>query len=155
MKNLIKIIAISVAFLGLTFNVSAQDKDKQADRISNSDRFLSLVLSKAEKYSEKAEEGISKAVDVISEETPKVIEEFLVWRAWKAGIIGFGWLAIAIFGGGGLLFLLYKKNVWEAAPLLIFPTVPMVFGIDYILEFIQIMVAPRVYIIEQAIQLIK
>jgi hypothetical protein len=149
---------ISIAILVLSFGISplfSQTVEKESVRATTSEQFLSFVLQKAEKYSESVETGVSKAVDVIVEESPKVVEEFLVWRAWKAGFIGFGCLGIVIFGGGGLLFFFWRTDFWEASPILIFFIFPAVFACVYILEFIQIMVAPRVYIIEQAIQLVK
>lgn len=155
MKLITKFILIAVALLGLTFNLSAAEPEKTNKTGSTSDQFLSFVLSKAEKYSENVESGLGKAVDIISEETPKVIEEFLTWRAWKAGIIGFGCLAIVIILGGGGLFLVLKNDLWEISPVFMFLIFPIFFAVQYTLEFVQIMVAPRVYIIEQALQLVK
>ena len=140
--------------------VFAQNAEKSSTaetikKVSTSDQFLSFVLSKAEKYSEKAEEGIGKAVDAIATETPKVIEEFLIWRAWKHGMIGFGCLGLFFLINGVGLYLCYRNDCWEMSMFLTLTLFLLIPICEHILNFIQVIVAPRVYIIEQAINLIK
>ncbi len=133
------------------------------------DAFLQFALDKAQKYSGAAEQAVSKAVDAATEEAPKLAAEFLRWRAWYHGLhmlfpmgltlagAGLYWwgmrkakqgggfdrgsewgFPIAIFGGIGLIAIL----LWA-----------IVDTNKHLYPFIQVITAPRVYMVEQVLHL--
>ncbi len=158
------------------------------------DAFLGLVLEKAEKYSSAFESGlgkavdgaqaiVSKAVDVASEEAPKLMQEFLVWR-FIDNVFGFAlpFVLFLIFGSIAYNYLpkwidtfhtdaanTYSnkttvedtKQVKYGLAGVIFTIAAIITGamsLTYISNLktaLQIKVAPRVYIIEQAVEMYK
>lgn len=160
-----------VSFLSSPLSSFAADsatKKTKANTVAKpeaSDAFMKFLLSKAEKYSDKAESAVSKAVDIAMEEAPALAKEFLAWRAWKHGLY-FAAINLLLISG---IFLTYKgvKSIQadeEVAPALIVPGVCLsLFGITFfavegmsnLLSLVQIHVAPRIYLIEQAVNLVK
>ncbi len=130
------------------------------------DAFLALALEKAKSYSGTIENTISKAVDAVQVEAPLIVGEFLRWHLWKAGV-SFG---VNLFILSLVLVLFYKITKWwnETADsdaqfglvvLFLISIIPLVITsinlFNYSLEFIQILVAPRIYLIEQVMVLVK
>jgi len=169
MKSLIKIILIGSIF-GLNF-VSAQEKPIETPKVSRSDQFLSFVLSKAEKYSEKGEVALGKAVDTIVEETPQVAEEFVKYRIFLHLWRTFALLPLIFISyyAGKKFYKLGKESDFMSGGEVtgifgtVFSAIAGLISLGFVAygligEFpyaIQAMVAPKVYIIEQAINLLK
>jgi hypothetical protein len=135
------------------------------------DAFLSFALEKAEKYSGAAEIAVNKAVDAATEEAPQLAKEFIIWRAWMHGIkalFPMALLAISI-----VLFLKqfprwtlgYGDSLSAGTPLNVIGSVvggigclvgfaiTCLSGLGHFLNFVQILVAPRVYVVEQVMTL--
>lgn len=138
------------------------------------DAFLAFAFEKAKSYTDKAEMAVSKAVDAVGEEAPAAMKEFLVWRAWMHGVKGCFPLMVLCLG----LFLFIKQwPLWELGGYnddlvkgttlniilsivglissLISTLLFLVSGAGHIMSFIQVTVAPRVYIIEQVMGMFK
>ncbi len=142
--------------------------------IETRDAFLAFAFEKAKTYSEKAELAVSKAVDVVSSEAPEMLKEFLRWRACMHGLKGLAPIVLM-----GLSFWMYsyswprfKLNIfWEKIVKgevhnVIFGWVGLVgifagfitmcvVGLHHFMSFVQILVAPRIYIIEQVTNMFK
>ena len=171
MKKLIKLVIINIAFMGVVFAESSTKESSVAveavKKVSTSDQFLSFVLSKAEKYSEKGEEAIGKAVDLVMEESKPLAREFIVWRAWKHGMSFVIPLSFAFIAGVSLTYCLYRSKAdgFTSDMHITFTVISgfctffgglfTMMNVNELFNFIQVIVAPRVYIIEQAINLIK
>lgn len=146
---------------------------QQTPQISQSykDAFLRFVLEKAQKYSEKGEQAIGKAVDLATEEAPLLAKEYLHWKFWE-NLLYFlvpAFLFVVI-GSLDIYFIRkgfklgwgdsYEPSRWWVA--VVFCSIGS--GISLLITFInldclftsiQISIAPRVFIIEQLMQLIK
>lgn len=133
---------------------AASDTKKPTD---SKDQVISFILQKAEKYSEKGEQALGKAVDFVMAETPIVVQEFLMWRFWE-NAIKFGIAMLFVFGFTALgIFIVVK--IYEALPFAMF-LFGMACGIFLLnlnsgLDALKIKVAPRVYLIEEAANFIK
>lgn len=138
--------------------------------VNYKDAFLSLVLRKAEKYSDKAEVAIGKAVDIASEEAPILLKEYIGWKlAASISYIALPFIFATVFWI--LLGVCKGKAQWTrdespANASAFFVCVGWIGGIVSSIAFIittivntatilQLIIAPRVYIIQQAIDLIK
>lgn len=127
------------------------------------DTLLATILEKAKTYGEKGEIALGKAVDTVSAEAPIVVKEFLVWRAWKAGLTAVGLLFPTLLG---LWFAAFCKKRWsddegwEIGTIITY-IVTGVYGLisffvigGHVMDIIQIAVAPRIYLIEAAMALV-
>lgn len=145
-----------------------------AVKVDTKDAFLAFVLEKAQTYTDKAETAISKAVDVVTAETPQLVREFLIWRMWMHGIKGIFPLVLGV-----LFFVLFYKQyhnwgmdqhhayfvkgnelnvVFTIVGGIGASTSALIFachGISQLMNFVQILIAPRVYVVEQVIGLLK
>jgi len=145
------------------------------------DAFLAFALEKAKTYTDKAEVAVSKAVDVVGEEAPVAMKEFLIWRAWMHGIKAISPVVVLTFG----LFLFFgnilkwttteiRPGSYHSETILVKGTEKeviltvlggvlslsglvsfCVLSISNIMSFIQVIVAPRIYIIEQVMGMFK
>jgi hypothetical protein len=143
---------LSTAAFGETENKSKESPDKEV--------FMSFVLDKAKSYSGTMENSIAKAVDKVQEEAPIVMKEFLAWRLFRASL--FAAIAFAFIIGLVILsvtcFKWAKEDdslIFPALLCLVISVIPFLVFIDHILQAVQIYIAPRVYLIEQAINLLK
>lgn len=136
------------------------------------DEFLRFVLTKAESYSGKVEDAVGKAIDVAQVEAPETVRQFLVWRAWKHAVNAVA--PLLFFGlGAGVIWFLRRGWIkaekqgddytgWVMGTVMssvatFVAGVPMVATvlIPNLLSFIQIQVAPRIYLLEEVAKLIK
>ena len=138
------------------------------------DAFLSFALDKAKSYTGTAEQIATKAVDTAVAEAGPTAIEFLKWRAWMHGIKAF--TCILIFGIGLTLFCvqwrywalggycgeqLVKGTAGNVVATVIGGVVALISFLTFfasspygdLLSFVQIMVAPRIYMIEQVLHL--
>jgi len=130
------------------------------------DAFLAFALDKAKTYTGKAEEVATKAVDTAIKEAGPTAIEFLRWRAWYHGLhvvlplVG----ALFYFGIWGYwMRRAYKASAFDSwgiplamggGTLGIFICVGVCVSIaDHLYPFVQILTAPRIYIIEQVLHL--
>lgn len=140
-------------------------------KVNYKDAFLKFALDKAEKYSDKAEQTVVKTVDIAMKEAPELAREFLVWRAWKNGLTFLTYL-IMPFILGIICFKLVKTaqnapsesgvefvsvlcaaifGIWTILMILVL----LIDGLSALMDLIQILVAPRIYIIEQLTNMLK
>lgn len=159
----LKHLCLALALLFPSFAFAAEAEVKPV--VSPQDALLTFVLDKAKSYSGTIESAISKAVDVAKEEAPALVKEYLTWKAWEAGIYGFAPIPFLIFfvliAGYGWNHVNDGESAWIFVSTL-FGSIGVVVSfaitavnVHYIMDFIQIQVAPRIYIVEQAIHLIK
>lgn len=142
---------------------------------SAKDAFLHFVLSKAELYSGKVEDAVGKAVDVAGREAPKLVKEYLDWKLWEYGLDVAMWAVCVGLGVWAARFCYRKmlnasgdaKEGWTIG--MVASLVVTILGglVSFIgpegsrgifgdlLSFIQILVAPRIYVIEQVLHAIK
>jgi hypothetical protein len=116
----------------------------------------------------KSMQGIEKGVDFLSAQLPDVIEQLLLWKMWESII---GNLTLWIFAFFVPLILLLS-NVSKALSTLseerfdkhvlfsLISGIWILFGSLVLtknsdLEWLQILIAPKIYLIEYAAQLIK
>jgi hypothetical protein len=143
---------------------------------SKSDAVLDFILKKAEKYSGTLEEGIAQAVDFAKEQAPLAVKEWLTWRTYEAiWNIAFPFLVLAILGtcghfcGKRMLKAIADSDMYRETKevtttftwiiVRILPIgIPAIFTLvalcNNIPTIIQIQVAPRVYLIEEAMKLV-
>lgn len=144
-------------------------KEEKWKKLSHSDRALTFIMDKVEKYSEKAETAIGKAVDVAMQEARPLMEEFLLWRAVQNGFkfaLPFSFFLFFII----LLFSTAQKGIsnFDDRELnkygfgfvvgcagSIISLLITLFHTSNLLTFIQIQVAPRVYLLEEVMRLMK
>lgn len=144
------------------------------DASPTKDVFISFVLDKAKVYTDKAEVAVSKAVDVVTTEAPRLVQEFLRWRLWMHGISTF--LPVGLLILGFYLFFkhfgkwkmdAYGNHLVEGTPANVIATVlsgvltlasliiSIAISLDHLMRFIQVLVAPRVYLVEEVIKVLK
>ena len=145
----------------------------EKSKIDYKDALMSFVMKKAEKYSEAGEVTVEKGVDLAMKEAPILVEEYIKWRAFYHAMRFLIPLSIAL---GWIYFMmkfikLANTKGWENE----YRNEPSGYGClggvsifiqlvlfivtlchtDHLFLFVQTMIAPRVYILEQAIQLLK
>ena len=150
----------------VTAPAAAPQKSSPPSLSQTRDAFLAFALDKAKGYTDKAEIAVSKAVDVVSQEAPLAAAEFLRWRAWMHAIKGLTPLLLGIIG---IVVFCWQWGKWKAhgdyltsgtmgnvvattaggIVSLISGVVFLAAGAGHVLSFVQISVAPRVYMIEQ------
>jgi hypothetical protein len=169
MKN---VIYLALALITLpAFAQNPEQPKVEVKQVSHTkEEFLSFILEKAKDYTEKGEQAIGKAVDAVTSETPDIMRQFIVWRACMHGIKFFAALIVI-----GIIIVTYYKVVrflWRQegydaemgapmfavlgggaglAGIIIMGTV----FINNLLPFVQCLVAPKIYIIEQVINLVQ
>lgn len=166
-KNIIFLIGLLISVPLMATQTSPVDKEvtTQTNKIDYKDAFLSFALEKAKTYSDKAEVAVGKAVDYTVKEAPEVAKEYLTWRAWYHGLhFLFPVLGSIILA---IVFLLcFRKATWDNDGPSVYDILTIVTGvsnifmftavclnIDHLYSFVQINVAPRVYMIEQVMHL--
>lgn len=145
----------------------------EKSKIDYKDALMSFVMKKAEKYSEAGEVAVEKGVDLAMKEAPILVEEYIKWRAFYHAMrfliplsIALGWLYfmakgiknantkgwenerkndLSGYGAVGVIAILIQAIL----------SIVVLAHLGQLFSFTQIMVAPRVYILEQAIQLLK
>lgn len=150
-----------------------------AAKIDYKDAFLAFALDKAKTYSGALETTVSKAVDTATTEAPKVAEEYVRWRIWYHAlhcavplilILGAAVIVLCLrrfpfddcfetlggtirsfVGVGGLLFCLF------AFFSLLVDDPPGARSREraHLYSLVQVVSAPRIYVIEQVIDLAK
>ena len=104
--------------------------------------------------------AIDKGTTFLSKEIPEVIQQLLLWKA-IASFIEFSSGIFLI--GGTFAWLIYQYKYWttpiETHPLVIlnlFCVIPLIYGISCInLIWLQIWIAPKLYLIEYAKDFLK
>jgi hypothetical protein len=111
----------------------------------------------------KSIDGVQKAVEQIQMNAPGLLEEFLRWKmAWHSVWFGAG-ILLSLFSL--ILWILFISKKWfkiiddgdVAVEFFVIMAAPGFFGLCIIfnnLQWIQILVAPRVYLIEYAMRLV-
>ncbi len=160
----IRLILVSLLFtLPAIAAESTPAQTTPVPKVDYKDAFLSFALDKAKTYSGALENAVAKAVDTAVVETPILVKEYISWKLWKSGISAIFSLAIvlaSIFYGVPKFYRMAKDsgNYMSGQEVGgVFGTVGSVglaigFSIAFCinaLTFVQILVAPRVYLIEQ------
>jgi len=175
MKNIIYLALALIALPAFAQNPEQPKVEvKQEQKVDMKDAFLGFVLQKAEKYTEKTEAALGKAVDIAKEEAPELAREFIVWRACMHGIKAiFPLVIICVIIA---CYIKISKLLWgkhEESPrddwdggAIAFNIVGGVGGavgivflsflsFNNFLPFVQCLVAPKIYIIEQVLNLVQ
>ncbi len=117
------------------------------------------MLEKAQKYSGKTEDVLGKAIDSAAKEAPEVVHEYLIWNFIQDGL----YFVIPFLVGSllfGISFFLYKKKIGEElySFFVVFggasffaSLIAFCFNIG---EMVQIVVAPRIYILTQILNIL-
>lgn len=111
-----------------------------------------LLKQKLVEYMGSLESAVKSAGDVVVDEFPKVVEEYLRWEAVSNGI-GAVVSGLVLMASVMLFIALWRKLRVEEQPVLMLFTVPFVFlpiilvGCSY--KLIKVTVAPRVVILEK------
>lgn len=130
---------------------------------------LETLVSKAKSYGGKIEDGLSKAVDYGMTEIPIVVTEFLKWRLWRHGIYAFIPGAAVLAAIIAAIVLIGRANkdrwnsdglcmitaIWSAATLVGGSVIVWNIVMPNLMSFIQILVAPRIYLLESLAHLVK
>ncbi len=140
--------------------------------------FLGFALEKAKLYSDKGEAAISKGVDLAIAESPGVFKEWITWRIWYHALhvaIPLLMITIGVFAFwrfarkhestraehwfGGMIvsgFYIAGSTIFAFCSILVDDppgTYPREKGHFY--SLVQVVTAPRVYVIEQVVDLAK
>ena len=109
----------------------------------------------------KANGVVSKAIDLAQQQGPELIREFLVWNAWKYGILCFTGLASLIV----CWFVIRRIQkmddrdryniVWEPIVAVTAFIAGTVLVLNNFLTFVQVLVAPRIFLLDYVTSLIK
>lgn len=163
----ILLVALLGFFASSAFAANAEKTERPT--VSTKDQFLQFLADKAMTYTDKVEDAIGASIDFAKKEAEPTMREFLVWRAWKHGMT-FGIPFTMLFVGTILFSLNFKKgikNLNETNPNIngigfILLGIISVIGLlisaanlDHLFSFVQIQVAPRIYLIEEVSKLIR
>lgn len=153
--------AILLAFSSVS--IAAETKvEAKKEKPAIKDEFLQFALEKAKLYSENGEQAIGKAVDLAQREAPELAKEWLRWRFWRS-IIYCVLCTITIWpciwamkkghaiGDEGGAFMCVMGGFALVGSIILVATV----AAPALIDAIQIAIAPRIYIAEQLINLIK
>lgn len=172
---ILTLILSALLFAAPALAVESTEKTAAAPaaKTDYTDAFLSLALDKAKLYSGKAEDAIGKGVDIAMEEAKPTAMEFLRWRAWSHGIKAlFPPVLLVLFVAlqlwqwprfefgyhedlikGTVLNVVASIVAWVGIGVCSIMTIVVSF--PNLMDFIQLWVAPRIYVIEQVIGLMK
>lgn len=163
----ILIVALLGFFTSSTFAANVEKQEKPM--VSTKDQFLQFLADKAMTYTDKVEDAIGASIDFAKKEAEPTMREFLVWRSWKHGMtFGFPFLGL-VFGfflvvfnwkGANLDPDKYNFNtqgglVWLGTILIFIFGLISFIVLEDLFSFIQIQVAPRIYLIEEVSKLIR
>lgn len=136
--------------------------------VDHKDRFLTFIYDKAVAYTEKGEAAFEKAIDLAATEAPLLMEEFLRWRFWYHALHGSLLIAGTLVWVGFAMWLYRRASAthWSDGDWSTSFGVVVVCGImfgplpymrmgHHIFDALQVAIAPRVYLLEQVIQLVK
>lgn len=163
-----KLLTIIIAFLACSLFAS---ETKPVEESKNaSPNYEQFFFEKLEKYTEKGEQTLDIAVDTLEKEVPLVVNEYLNWKFWESAaniiMILLG-LAVYFFV---VWFLIKKTNfkMFEVRSSLdFFGTVGNIIIGTLLLVLtpivvykntktcLQISIAPKVYLIERASEILK
>jgi hypothetical protein len=123
-----------------------------------------------EKVIQWIESTASKIGDFATEQIPPFITEYLTWKFWEAAFSASMYLIVLVVAG---VYLAYWKKIWAwnvkyfdiTDGISLLPTLLSAVGVSLLLIFnfpydeikdmIQINIAPKVYLLEKASELIK
>lgn len=123
-----------------------------------------------EKVIQWIESAASKINDFATEQIPPFIHEYLTWKFWEAAFSASLYLILVVVAG---VYLAYWKRLWawtmekfeDSDGVSLLPTLLSAVGVSLLLIFkfpydeikdmIQISIAPKVYLMEKAAELIK
>lgn len=156
----------------------AAPKDAAPAWTTTRDSFLAFALDKAKSYTGKAEEAVSKAVDVASTEAPVLFKEWITWRIWYHAlhvVLPLLMIAVCML----VAYLANRKARWDYGPdnlravlTIVGWTLSIIFSVfwffsalvndppntrdreqGHLYSLVQVCAAPRVYTIEQVAHL--
>jgi hypothetical protein len=128
-------------------------------------------MTNNEKVIQWIEQAANKISDFAVENIPPFIEEYLTWKFWEAALYT-GCRLIPVISAL-ILYIFHIKKLWNwsdkqsdytdgvsrLVPIVLTVILAAVtigtFPIQHIMDMIQIAIAPKVYILEQASQLVK
>jgi hypothetical protein len=121
------------------------------------------LKTKLLEYLDKLDSGVKTATDFSVEQAPLVIKEYLDWIFWFNTTWGLVWLTICmviILAAATVVKLALKDEEYGAAALITLMTavvliIPIYWTIAYTLEAIQVVIAPRIVLLEKISELIK
>lgn len=108
----------------------------------------------------KTTQGVEAGVGFLQRELPDVIQQLLIWHGVRSGVI-FGVLVLGLIISIWLLVkgvMWSNDNDWDAGPLGVLPLIPAgmcLAGALANLEWLQILLAPKIFLIEYAASLVK
>lgn len=149
---------IGLSILSLAFSVlHAEEAKPQRDY---KEEALSLIIDKARQYSEAGEMAVGKAIDLAQQEAPEVIKEYLTWKFIEAAWIPACMLFVAACLAGVFFYCFKQEYKYDGHH------ISMVFSVTFgimalivfacnIMKPVQIAVAPRVYLMDQVISVLK
>jgi len=157
----------SSAFSAPVYVANAENAEKPP--VSTKDQFLQFLADKAMTYTDKVEDAIGASIDFAKKEAEPTMREFLVWRAWKHGMIFAMPFSVFLFGISLVVFCWKGANlnpdkynfnvrgglVWLGFALAFIFGLIACINLDDLFSFIQIQVAPRIYLIEEVSKLIR
>lgn len=146
--------------------VEKQPEPQKKEKVNYGDAFLGLALEKTKLYSGKVEDAIGKAVDVTQKEAPELMREFIVWRTWKHALAAMWPISFLLIGIVSAILGFNTKKGWgydcpsqwaimTAAGFIMLFFCLISGGYREIEKLVQVTVAPRIYIAEEVMSLIK
>lgn len=162
-----KLLTFIIAFLACSLFAS-ETKPVEAPK-NASPNYEQFFFNKLEKYTEKGEQTLDKAVDTLEKEVPLVVGEYLQWKFWESAANLIILALFAIIYAGVLFFVIRRKNfewfgddpisffgtvVSIVGGVILLITIPLV-GIENAKTCLQISIAPKVYLIERASEILK
>jgi hypothetical protein len=157
-----KALPLIAVFVMLCTTLCGAELEKKTE--STKDEFLRFALEKARQYTGAAENAVSSAVDMAQREAPELAKEWIRWRTWyhalcfAPGLLGLGvslWFVRLFFKKGGFEDFDSFPIGMTALILSMLSLMTMVAWGPHILKFVLVTVAPRIYIAEQLIEIIK
>jgi hypothetical protein len=154
--------SVLVMLLIASFGFAAEAKTTK--NVDTKDALMSFVLEKANTYSDKTEVAIGKAFDFAVAEIPLVMKEFLMWRTVQHCFTFFIFSVVSTL----IYFYFIRKcfgEQWrddsDEVSMVggVVGTIAIFFmigaAICEFLNMMQILIAPRIYLIEQGSALLK
>lgn len=172
-------LALTVALLAISvtgLRAGDSPEKSEAKPVPVKDEALRFILDKTKQYTEVGENALAKAVDVASVEAPKLIEEYLTWKFWELGLYTAVGAVLTAFGTALPIFAFWsfsKKKSWirdgssyDADPTFLGLLVSVLGTLaslvaggslffSHVSDFLQVWLAPRVFLMERVAEMIR